>query len=222
MLKTFGLHGVVLDVDSVSEQPFNTHWDFDAQTPSTLKSDCIGHLLWMLSCQMTCLSFSDGSRWGLGVEYKLTLDAVTSSRPCCCCHYFPSAMFRLALTLYVLRFPGKYSPVVLKEWRICHCHDCYRNTKKLFCDFDHIILLVLEASISPSVKWVYQTRSVIFFLALQNSLLGVDSRGEGAEESKGQAEVFSWKQTLKAVTTWSLGYMPMLAFMFPMQEKLMK
>ena len=44
MLKTFGLHGVVLDVDSVSEQPF-IYTDFHAQASKYLKSDYTGRLL---------------------------------------------------------------------------------------------------------------------------------------------------------------------------------
>jgi hypothetical protein len=45
MLKTFGLHGVVLDVDSVSEQPFIYSTDFHAQASKYLKSDYTDRLL---------------------------------------------------------------------------------------------------------------------------------------------------------------------------------
>lgn len=45
MLKTFGLHGVVLDVDSVSKTAFRIHGDFRVQTPGALKSRHVDGLL---------------------------------------------------------------------------------------------------------------------------------------------------------------------------------
>lgn len=151
MLKTFGLHGVVLDVDSVSEQPFIYSTDFHAQASKYLKSDYTDRLLfrvrikkpdWVLSCQMTCLRFSQGPRSELMVECKLlTFSVVCNFRPYCHCRVFwglfPSAMFSLPL-LYIYQVPRENSPVGLVEWTICHCHNCYTDSKEWFCWSHHV------------------------------------------------------------------------------------
>lgn len=151
MLKTFGLHGVVLDVDSVSGHPFIYTETFMPRPPSTLKSDYTDRLLfrvrikkpdWVLSCQMTCLRVSQGPRSELMLECKLlTFSAVRNFRPHCYCGvlggFFPSAVFNLPLP-YIYQVPRENSPVGLVEWTICHCHNCYTDSKKSFCWSHHV------------------------------------------------------------------------------------
>ena len=127
----------------VSEQPFIYSTDFHARASKYLKSDYTDRLLfrvrikkpdWVLSCQMTCLRFSQGPRSELMVECKLlTFSAVCNFRPHCRCGvfwgFFPSAMFSLPLPS-IYQVPRENSPVGLVEWTLCHCHNCYTDSKE--------------------------------------------------------------------------------------------
>lgn len=166
MLKTFGLHGVVLDVDSVSEQPF-IYTDFHAQASKYLKSHYTGRLLfrvrikkpdWVLSCQMTCLRFSQGPRSELMVECKLlTFSAVCNFRATAGLFFFVFFFSHQPCSIC----PCLYLPSSKGEFSRWPCWMDDLSLSQLLYRFEEIVMLITscywfsQALISPSIKCVY-------------------------------------------------------------------
>lgn len=163
MLKTFGLHGVVLDVDSVSEQPFIYTETFMPRPPSTLKSDYTDRLLfrvrikkpdWVLSCQMTYLRFSQGPRSELMLECKLLpFSAVRNFRPHCYCGVLGDFFHQpcsICPCLISTKFQGRTLLLaLLNGWSVIVTIviQIQRNSF-----VDHIMLLVLTSLDFPIYK----------------------------------------------------------------------
>lgn len=147
MLKTFGLHGVVLDVDSVSEQPFIYTETFVPRPPSTLTSDYTDRLLfrvrikkpdWVLSCQMTCLRFSQGPRSELMLECKLLIFSAVCTRPHCYCGVF-GGFFSISRVQYA---PALYLPSSKGELSCWPCWMDDLSLSQLLNRFKEIVLLI--------------------------------------------------------------------------------